>query len=82
MSTPSAKSAFNQAVLVLVTKRKSRSKKYTYYFCYKKGCLEKNKNILWHKLEVACEALLGRVEPDESVFNVAIAMFKDCWNQI
>ena len=59
---------------------KGKYKKYPYYFCRTKECSEKNKTIPKGVLESAFEDLLETMQPDKSVFNVAVTMFRDGWN--
>ncbi|MCP8896363.1 recombinase family protein [Shinella daejeonensis] len=54
--------------------------KYPYYLCPKRGCENYGKSIRRDKIESEFEALLATVQPSESLFKVARAMFKDLWD--
>ena len=54
--------------------------KYPYYLCPKRGCENYGKSIRRDKIEGEFEALLANVQPSESLFKVARAMFKDLWD--
>ena len=60
---------------------KGKYKKYPYYFCHMKGCVQKGKTISKDKLEGEFETLLQKLVPQDGLFKVASAMFKDYWNQ-
>ena len=55
-------------------------KKHPYYMCFTKGCESYRKSIQREKLEGEFEELLQRLQPSQSLFNVAKAMFKDAWD--
>ncbi len=55
-------------------------KKHPYYMCFKKDCESHRKSIPRDKLEGEFEVLLGQLQPTDSLFHLAKAMFKDAWN--
>lgn len=56
-------------------------KKHPYYMCYAKGCASYRKSIPRDKIEGEFETILQSLQPAESLFAVAKAMFRDAWNQ-
>ena len=57
-----------------------KNQKYPYYLCATKGCESYRKSIKRDELEEAFERVLERLEPSESLFRLAKAMFKDAWD--
>lgn len=54
-------------------------RKYPYYFCYQRKCVEKGKSTPRASVEEGFEAILQNVVPDRSTFKVAQQMFRDAW---
>ena len=61
---------------------KGRNRKHAYYLCHTKGCDMYGKSIRRADIEGRFEDLLASLQPNESLFKVAIAMFHDYWNQM
>lgn len=61
---------------------KGRSSYYPYYFCQKKGCSQRNKNIRKEKIEGEFEALLKKLQPAPGLIAMAYAMMEDRWNTV
>lgn len=59
---------------------KGKYQRYPYYLCQTKGCEAYAKSIPRDKLEGEFEALLTALQPNESLFKVAVAMFRKYWN--
>jgi DNA invertase Pin-like site-specific DNA recombinase len=55
--------------------------KHAYYMCFEKGCSRNRKSIRREKIEGEFEAMLARVTPNQSLVDVAHAMFKKAWTQ-
>lgn len=60
---------------------KGKTKSYPYYLCRQKGCERYGKSIARKKIEDEFEELLKRIQPSESLSDMAAAMFKDAWDQ-
>lgn len=54
-------------------------KRYPYYLCPKRGCASYGKSINREKIEGEFETLLQGVQPSQTLFTVAQAMFADAW---
>ena len=55
--------------------------RHPYYLCYAKGCPSKGKSIRKAKIESEFETLLESLQPAESLFAMARAMFTNAWEQ-
>ncbi len=55
--------------------------RYPYYLCPKRGCDSYGKSIKRDQIEGEFEKLLRSVQPTDSLFKVARAMFEDLWNR-
>ena len=60
---------------------KGKDKKYPYYLCPTKGCTSYRKSIPRDRIEGELESLLRELQPAETSFQLAKAMFRDAWNQ-
>lgn len=58
-----------------------KQKKYPYYLCDTKGCESYRKSIPRDKMESEFEGILRALNPSETLFDLAKAMFKSAWNQ-
>ena len=56
-------------------------KKHPYYLCPTKGCASYRKSIRRDQLEGDFDDLIQNLQPTESLFQLAKAMFKDAWGQ-
>ena len=59
---------------------KGRKQLHPYYLCQKPGCDARGKSIRRDVLEGEFERLLKSLQPTESLFKVASAMFRDLWD--
>ena len=57
-------------------------KKHPYYLCVQKGCSSYKKSIRRADVEGTFEDTLQRLQPAQSLFEMARAMFKDAWEQL
>lgn len=57
-----------------------KHRKYAYYLCATKGCASYRKSIKRDELEREFETVLQKLQPAESLFGVARAMFRDAWD--
>ncbi len=55
--------------------------RYPYYLCPKRGCEAYGKSIRRERIEGEFEALLQSVQPTETLFRAASAMFEDLWSR-
>jgi site-specific DNA recombinase len=55
--------------------------KHPYYMCFAKGCTRYRKSIRREQVETAFAGLLERLTPTQKLAELALAMFKDAWNQ-
>ena len=60
---------------------KGKRQKYPYYFYRKKGCDLHGKMIRRSKIESAFLDMLKAMSPTEKLFELAITMFRDAWDQ-
>ena len=58
---------------------KGLTNKYPYYLCPKRGCQSYGKSIRREKIEGEFEGLLKTIQPTETLFKVAHAMFEELW---
>ena len=58
---------------------KGSTNSYPYYLCPKRGCLSYGKSVRRAVLEKHFDDLLGELQPTESLFRVAQAMFEELW---
>ncbi|GAB5470448.1 MAG: hypothetical protein Kilf2KO_34780 [Rhodospirillales bacterium] len=56
-----------------------RNGRHAYYFCQNKACERYRKSIRRDRLEEDFERLLQRIRPAPSLFNVALQMMRDLW---
>jgi site-specific DNA recombinase len=56
-----------------------RHKKYPYYRCTTKGCIERNKSIARSLLEEQFEATLRRIQPKQEALALTKAVLLDVW---
>ena len=61
---------------------KGRTKLYGYYFCQQKDCEDRKRNIRKEKIEAEFEDLLQELQPAENLFQLALAMMEDRWEQV
>ncbi len=54
--------------------------RYPYYLCPRRGCESYGKSIRRETIEAQFETLLQRLQPSESLFAAAQAMFKELWD--
>ena len=59
---------------------KGKYKKYPYYFCREKACSRYGKSIARGRIEGDFAKLLIRLQPTESLAQIAATMFRDFWN--
>lgn len=57
-------------------------KKYPYYLCHTRGCDLYGKSINRNKMEAEFNDLLTSLHPSKNMFDIAMAMFKDAWDQM
>ena len=60
---------------------KGRNATYPYYMCATKGCADYRKSIRKETLEGEFETLLHELRPSEYLFNLAVATFRDQWEE-
>ena len=60
---------------------KGRNERHPYYHCHTKHCASYGKSIRRAVLEGEFDNLIRTLQPDETVFGIASAMFKDAWGQ-
>ncbi len=60
---------------------KGRSKHYGYYHCQRKDCDMYGKSVRKEVIEGEFEELLRDIRPTEELFTVALAMFRDLWDE-
>ena len=60
---------------------KGRNARYPYYLCQTKDCESYGKSIRRDQIEGEFETLLKTLQPSQTLFAVASAMFKDIWEQ-
>ncbi len=58
-----------------------KRKKYPYYFCDTKGCDAYRKSIRRSDIEEKFDSVMRRLAPSSKLIDLAIAMFKDAWEQ-
>jgi hypothetical protein len=56
-------------------------KLYAYYFCQQKKCGKSGKTIPRDKIEGEFAALLEKVQPTPTLFQIAVSMFKAAWDK-
>jgi len=56
-----------------------RNKKFPYYRCKTKGCIERNKSINREEMENSFQTILGKIKPSESVLALTKAIVSDLW---
>ncbi len=59
---------------------KGQLKPYPYYLCHKRSCVSYRKSIPRKQIEGQFEAILKELQPTQSLFSTARAMFKDIWD--
>lgn len=59
---------------------KGKTKSHPYYLCQSKGCVSYGKSIRRDKLESDVGALMHQLEPNQTLFDMAKAMFRTAWN--
>jgi site-specific DNA recombinase len=60
---------------------KGKNAHYPYYLCRNKGCEAAGKSIRRDKLETEFETLLRSLQPSQSLFELAVAVFRDLWEE-
>jgi site-specific DNA recombinase len=61
---------------------KSRTgRKYPYYLCHHKNCVDSRKSISRDLVEREFEAILKNVEPDQQTVEIGKRMFRDAWDK-
>lgn len=61
---------------------KGRTEHYSYYFCQKKGCSQRYKNIPKEKLESEFLELLEKIQPNQVIIDQFIKIFEQAWLEL